>query len=145
MLKIFRSAVYYYRGDADLAKKLALADMSKLYGVSEVSGSDTIMKFPPEKYYPSIAGSHDYIREVALADARTVDKDAMNVMLVPTKETADDIRTKQPPRYALYYQDKAGVWNEVAGQRFGWVKVSFVKDEGFHLIDKVGRGRERKV
>jgi hypothetical protein len=106
-------------GDADLAKKLALADMSKLYGVSDVSGSDTIMKFPPEKYYPSIAGSHDYIREVALADARTVDKDAMNVMLVPTKETADDIRTKQPPRYALYYQDKAGVWNEVAGQRFG--------------------------
>lgn len=105
-------------GDPKLAKQLALADMKKLYGVSEVSGSSTVMKFPPEKYYPPVDGKWDYIRQSAMDDVKGIDADAQNVMLIPTKETADDIRAGQLPRYGILYQDGNGVWNEVAGQRF---------------------------
>lgn len=105
-------------GDGDLAKKLAIADMTKLYGVSVVAGSDTVMKFPPERYYPVIGEGHDYIREMALGDVKTVAPNAENVMLIPTKETVDDIRLKRPPRYAIRYQTPEGVWDEIPGQRF---------------------------
>lgn len=105
-------------GDADLAKKLALKDMSKLYGVSEVAGSSTLMKYPPERYYPAINGGWDYVRDAAMQDAKSIDDTALNVMLVPTKETADDIRTKQPPRYRLFFQRQDGVWDEAAGGLF---------------------------
>lgn len=105
-------------GDADLAKKMALQDMTKLYGVSDVSGAGVVTKFPPEHYYPPIAGSQDYIRDAALKDAKSVDATALNVNLVPTKETADDIRLGQPPRYRLMFQRQDGVWDAVPGQLF---------------------------
>jgi len=124
-------------GDADLAKKLALADMSKLYGVSEVSGSDTVMKFPPEKYYPAVGGDHAYIRAAALADIKTVAPDAENVMLTPTKETADDIRLGRPPRYGILYQRPDGVWDQIPGQRF-----SIPADE---LSRQIGEERQMQL
>lgn len=98
-------------GDAGIAKQIALQDMKRTYGLSRVSGQDVVTKFPPENFYPAIGGSQDYIRALALKDARTLDPKASNVMLVATPETAQDVRAGQPPRYNLMYQGANGVWD----------------------------------
>jgi GH24 family phage-related lysozyme (muramidase) len=98
-------------GDVNLARSMALAELKRTYGVSRVSGSEAIVKFPPEGYYPPINGSHDYIRDLALADARSITPRAGNVMLVATPETSQDVRGGKPPRYNLFYQSPEGVWD----------------------------------
>lgn len=55
--------------DPDIAKSQAIAELKGLYGVTNVSGSPTLMKYPPEKYYPPIDGSTDYLRNAAVKDA----------------------------------------------------------------------------
>lgn len=100
-------------GDVGVARQMALAEMKRTYGVTSVSGSEVVTKYPPENFYPPISGSQSYIRDLALSDAKTILPGAVNVMLVPvpTGETSQDIRAGRPPRYNLMYQDEAGVWD----------------------------------
>ena len=98
-------------GDVGIARQMALQEMRRTYGVSRVSGQDVVTKYPPENFYPPINGSQDYIRELALSDAKTIAPDASNVMLVPTPETSQDIRAGAPPRYNLLFQRPDGVWD----------------------------------
>lgn len=101
-------------GDPQLAKALAVEEMKRTYGVSATGGQRALMKYPPELFYPPRAGGHDYIRDLALADARTIDPNVANVMLVSTPgETTSDVRNGRPPRYNLYYQRPDGVWDMV--------------------------------
>lgn len=98
-------------GDVELARKMALAEMKRVYGVSKVSGQDVLTKFPPENFYPPLDGGQTYIRDFAMKDARTLDPGASNVMLVPARETAQDVRAGLPPRYNLMYLNADGVWD----------------------------------
>lgn len=98
-------------GDVELARKMALAEMKRVYGVSKVSGQDVLTKFPPENFYPPLDGGQTYIRDFALKDARTLDPAASNVMLVPARETAQDVRAGLSPRYNLMYLNADGVWD----------------------------------
>lgn len=59
-------------GDVNVARSMAIAEMKRTYGVSTVSGQEVVTKYPPENFYPPINGSQDYIRDLALADARSV-------------------------------------------------------------------------
>lgn len=103
-------------GDAALARSLAVAEMKRTYAVSEVSGSRVLMKYAPELFFPARNGGHGYIRDLALADAKSVDPEAANVMLVSTPtETAADVRAGRAPRYDLYYQRPDGVWDLAPG------------------------------
>jgi hypothetical protein len=46
--------------DADKASDLAVQRLQATWGVSAAAGNQ-VMKNPPEKFYPSIEGSHDWI------------------------------------------------------------------------------------
>lgn len=102
-------------GDVGIARQIALAEMKRTYGVTRSGGTETVMKYPPENFYPPINGSQDYIRDMALSDARGIDPNASNVMLLSGSETAADIRAGNPPRYNLMYQRPDGVWDMAPG------------------------------
>ncbi|MFK4060726.1 phage tail tip lysozyme [Brucella anthropi] len=46
-------------GNAELAKSRAEKEMKRLYGVSDIGGSKTVMKYPPERYWPAMPGESD--------------------------------------------------------------------------------------
>jgi hypothetical protein len=50
-------------GDASAAKKAADHIIGRAWGVSSATGGRVVMKFPPEKYYPTIDGKTDWITE----------------------------------------------------------------------------------
>lgn len=135
-------------GDEGVAKALALKDMSRLYGVSTVSNTPVLMKYPPEKYYPPIDGTVDYLKGAALHQAAEdykaqgfkaeigpdkkirSDQNAaeaaghagvLDARLVATPETASDIRNHAAPRYELQYShlvDGQEIWETVHGGLF---------------------------
>lgn len=104
------------QGDAGIARRMAVEEMKRTYGVSSVSGSRALMKYPPENFYPARAGGHEYIRDMALKDARSVVPQASNVMLVSTPDTAQDVRSGKLPRYDIYVQDANGAWDLLPDQ-----------------------------
>lgn len=48
--------------EADKASELAVERLRSTWGVSEASGG-RLMKYPPEKYFPSIGGNHDWMAD----------------------------------------------------------------------------------
>lgn len=46
-------------GNAELAKSQAEKEMKRLYGVSDIGGSKTVMKYPPERFWPAMPGESD--------------------------------------------------------------------------------------
>lgn len=103
------------QGDVGIARSMALAEIKRTYGISTVSGQEVITAYPPEMFYPPVGGSHDYIREMAFADVRQFAPDAQNVMLTAVPETAQDVRSGKPPRYALTFVRPDGVIDQVPG------------------------------
>lgn len=51
-LAIAEDQFYSANGNPDLAKNRALEQMKTLYGVSRLSGAATVVKYPPERYWP---------------------------------------------------------------------------------------------
>lgn len=110
------------RGDVDLARTMALAEVKRVYGVTKISGDEVIMRLPPEQFYPAFDGGHEYLRDLALADAREMDPKASKVRLMASVETSQDVRAGKPPRYNLVWQDENAVWQTAPGL--------FVVDDG---------------
>jgi len=62
---------YQANGNPELAKNRAREEMKRLYGVTEIGGSRTVMKFPPEKYWPAMPEASDpygYAKDQLIAD-----------------------------------------------------------------------------
>jgi hypothetical protein len=60
-LAIAEDQFYSANGNPDLAKNRALEQMKTLYGVSRLSGSATVVKYPPERYWPKQDSSGDLL------------------------------------------------------------------------------------
>jgi muramidase (phage lysozyme) len=56
------TALRTYGVDADKASDLAVQRLQSSWGVSGAAGNQ-VMKMPPEKYYPQVDGSHDWIQK----------------------------------------------------------------------------------
>jgi GH24 family phage-related lysozyme (muramidase) len=110
-LKIAEQKYYKASGDVGLAKAWALAELKSRYGASRLSGQPVVMEQPPEANYPAINGGWDYLRTLALAQARSTDPTAAEVLLLSTATTATDRKAGQPPRYALWHRAPDGDWN----------------------------------
>lgn len=72
MLDAYRDAVRYHyvrSGDPELAKKVAINEITKTYKVSTITGNKRLMRHPPEHYYPPIqtdpdgSASYQYFQE----------------------------------------------------------------------------------
>lgn len=100
-------------GDVNLSKTLALAEMKRTWGVTEVNGSKTVMKYPPERSpaYAGIANPSEHIAMQAVAaikDLNGADVDRSKIRLDEVKTTGERFIKGQPPTYVLSYVDKNG-------------------------------------
>lgn len=110
--EIFREK-FAKNGDVSLAKKLALEEMKTTWGVTSVSGSKTVMKYPPERsqVYAGIENVSEQIAmqaASAIKDLNGVDVDRSKIRMDEVKNTAERYMRGQPPTYVLSYTDKNG-------------------------------------
>jgi hypothetical protein len=100
-------------GNEAEAKARAAKVLSKTWGVSTVTGDSQMMKYPPEKFYPSVQGGYDYIREDAMATAAElagVVADKPQGTAVPKAENAD-LTTLRPLAANEYRDNGDGSWS----------------------------------
>lgn len=55
-------------GDINKAKAQAAQNLSLRWGASPDVANNTLMKWPPERYYPAIDGSHKWMRDQIISD-----------------------------------------------------------------------------
>lgn len=94
---------YVKYGDPKEAETAAMKDLARVWGVSTVNGTATIMKFPPETFYPAIGGDHSWM-EKQLRDEGIIQPDE-GFQLVSDQQTQADIDAMKkggpPPSYML--------------------------------------------
>jgi hypothetical protein len=106
---------YLEHGDMSRAKAQAQAQMKKVWGVTSVNGSATVVRFPPENA-PAYAGIPDVsqrIAEQAIADIKEQtgqDVDRGKLMIAPVMggQTAQAYTAGRAPPYMISWIDKNG-------------------------------------
>lgn len=137
---------YSANGDVDLAKNRAKQEMQRIYGVTNLTGSRVVMKYPPEKFWPGktpdgvwegIAGDpFSYVRDQLSRDISSIDSnfakdltiyganadnpvgafDMSKVQFVATSETDKMIKRGEMPAYQVMYTDSNGVLQTIPGK-----------------------------
>jgi len=101
-------------GDVSRSKELALAEMKRTWGVTNVNGSKVVMKFPPERarVYAGIDNVSEHIGAQAVEavkEANGVDVPRSKIRLHETRRTGERYVRGETPTYTLSYEDKDGV------------------------------------
>lgn len=117
---------YEETGNVDVAKKQAIAQLKKVWGVTRVAGGDgVVMHFSPEqaRAYADIPNVSDRIAEQAMADIKEstgqdVDRKSLILAPRPGGQTSRAYMTGEPVPYTLSWFDKNG--NLQVGQR-AWI------------------------
>ena len=105
---------YLKNGDVGLSKTLALDEMKRTWGVTNVNGSNIVMKYPPDRS-PAYAGIENVGQRFAsqavsaIKDWNGVDVARSNIQINEVRQTAERYLRGQPPTYMLSYTDKNGV------------------------------------
>lgn len=127
-LAIAEEQFYQSNGNVEVAKNRAQEEMKRLYGVSAVAGKPTVMKHPPEKYWPQIAPTSatgavfgdplQYAKTQLYADLYEIDPkiDSSSVQFVSTPETDAMVKRGEMPAYSVFYTDSNGVLQTMAGK-----------------------------
>jgi hypothetical protein len=72
-----------------------------------------MMKYPPEKYYEPINGSHDWIAEQLRFDLAGLGYRWDSYQLISDDQTMRDVANKQKPSYRVVVRDENGVYKPV--------------------------------
>jgi soluble lytic murein transglycosylase-like protein len=143
-IAIAEDQFYRANGDADIAKNRAAEQMKRLYGVTEFTGTKTLMKHPPESYWPKSAIGTDkdwtisdprgndmrtikgslgtpslqYAQDQLSADIQSVvpDADLGSVQFVTTPETDAMVKRGEMPAYGILVRDKSGAYQTIPGK-----------------------------
>lgn len=105
-------------GDMDKAKEMAAERMAVHWGAS-ATNQGRLMKHPPERHYPAVNDSHDWMARDVEAEIERITGKTQNVgdisperqwtyELLATPETEADIAAKQTPRYKVMVRPTAG-------------------------------------
>lgn len=149
--RLFTDA-YVTTGDQGRAKERALGELARVYGPDLVTGSEVIMKFPPQNFYPvPTHGNRDWMRAQLVAgvsdyvygeDRVSIPQDfpLIKSTVVKTKEVppdritlTSDERTRREvasgvaPSYVVGYTDDDGNY-QVMPQRFYFDPSSAMSD-----------------
>ncbi|MBX9825433.1 MAG: hypothetical protein K2Y27_10605 [Xanthobacteraceae bacterium] len=105
---------YLETGDFALAKIQAADQLKRIWGVTRVNGSQTVMPYPPERApaYDGIENAADLIAAHAVETIKTgtgqdVPRSSIRLMPVPGV-TATQYKSGQTPSYLLTWADKRG-------------------------------------
>jgi uncharacterized protein (TIGR02594 family) len=116
--------IYIERYKASRDEKTAMNQAQELiksrWGVSSVGGT-AIMRYPPERHYPAVNGSHDWMKTQLESEVRTLlgagatrpvelgasegmmdaPVQSLNIQLLSSRATAADISSGRPPGYLV--------------------------------------------
>jgi len=120
---------YAANGDPALAQNRALQQMKAIYGVSQMSGSPTVVKYPPEKYWPKQDASGalfglvggdplQYAKTQLSIEIGEHDDGYLpgSVRLVTTPETEADVKAGRLPGYSVLWKDANGNLQTIPGK-----------------------------
>jgi hypothetical protein len=96
--------------DPTVAKELAVKHLKDIWGVSSVGGRETIMRHPPEKFYPTIGGTHEWMQR-QLRGETGIGEDEEPIIF-PDLQTENEISAGQVPTYPVMVL-KEGVLREL--------------------------------
>jgi hypothetical protein len=89
----------------EAARVYARRQVAALWGEG---ANGTIVKYPPEKIYPTVGGSHDYLYRQAAARVQAsagVEVDPRQIFLMPVPGvTGAEWRAGRPPAYQVFYR-----------------------------------------
>lgn len=94
--------------DPDFADNFAKEKLSPLWGMSSVSGEETLMRLPPEKTYQPFQGSFDYIRETVQKDLQLDPKTSF--YLIPDTRTEAEFRAGKDAGYVVMQKSADGIY-----------------------------------
>jgi hypothetical protein len=150
-VEAYRKSYRFHREsgkDATEAKALAINELDRTWGTSQIDGTQRFMQYPPEKSYRPVGGSYDWLTtqarntavaqlsEAGLLKSKTVERvlgkgviaketvspeeqfKDVELRLVPRAETAADVRSNKPPRYELWYRKPDGSTDVIPGRWF---------------------------
>lgn len=153
---------YLTGGNTELAKNRAKEEMKRLYGVTTISGKSTVMKHPPDRYWPAMPGSDPfgYVREqIADEFSQFVSDDDISgwfptnaaraaalpemkrqmimdsLIIRATPETDAMVKAGKMPAYFVGYVDPNGNIQTIPGKLFV-PDVSAVHEESQRVTDQ---------
>ncbi|BEV44424.1 hypothetical protein [Afipia carboxidovorans] len=162
--KTIRTSLRTYGVDGDKADELAFKRLEQTWGPSAANGNQ-VMKYPPEKYYPSIGRSHAWLNDEVKAavegamgprfdtsqglvgDVEVPITGAENwkvIGLVPAPNTAARIARGEPPAYSIVVQKRNGMIETVI-DKDGRSAVTFDPTSYVDRYETDMRARERRV
>jgi hypothetical protein len=123
---------YYERnGNVALAKKQAIAQLKRVWGVTNVTGKAVITKYPPERApaYAGIENAADLIATDAIASIKAVTgtepkRENLRFYAFRTGETARAYQNGEPVPYLLAWTDSNGAFQMMQPT----TKAAFVAD-----------------
>lgn len=133
-LAIAEDQFYASNGDPELAKNRAIEEMKRLYGVTEFGGGKTIVKHPPERYWPKAetqpgltlmgvetglgADPFQYAKTQLYQDVSAIDPEHEpgSIQLVTTPQTDREVKAGELPGYSVLWKDKDGVIQTIPGR-----------------------------
>lgn len=128
-------------GDVESAKSLTLDEMRRTYGVTNISGSAQIMRFPPEKHYPAIGPKgHAYMSKDIETSVRAYLDDKAGIVEVGSPDereggsqisidqiflngdqiTSRDLAAGRAPSYQVWFRDKNGTLQMIPDRIMRW-------------------------
>lgn len=126
---------YTRTGDSDLAKKLAVGELSRTWGESSVTGTGVLTKHPPETRYPALGNSFQWLQDDLLStvnDWREAKGEkpveaadlASRLAVVSDAQTDREAKAKSntrvgeqmppPPSYVLLWRNDDGIDHPIA-------------------------------
>lgn len=126
---------YTRTGDSDLAKKLAVGELSRTWGKSSVTGTGVLTKHPPETRYPALGNSFQWLQDDLLSTVNDWRKAkgekpveaadlASRLAVVSDAQTDREAKAKSntrvseqmppPPSYVLLWRNDDGIDHPIA-------------------------------
>lgn len=127
---------YMRYGNVDEAKAAAIKSMQRIWGVTEIGGVKTLMKYPPEKVgYRPVNGDYGYIDRQVRRELNIPDDHKFQLLETPNKTEQEFARWKadpsqRPPAYNVVVQGPYGDWRLANGPDGKPARIYFtVSDE----------------
>lgn len=147
-MRIFEIEYRRSGGNGDLAAEATKRQLARVWGVSEVSGSPELMRYPPEAVYPADKdGGHEYIQKQIVADLKderiAPGYDDGEWFLMSTDDTLRAITAGEPAVYLLLYEDENGVIQVAQGPDGG--PAGFYADAEGVAVDEIAEARRAET
>lgn len=142
-----RAKEYFIQNqDMDKAREQAIKSAKRTWSVSDIDGSNRLMKFAPEAVLPTIDGNHDWVQRQILEDLKPLDDtiEDGNFRIAPDLSTGRDLSAGKSPTYrVLKFNEETGAY-DVIFDKDGDV-IMYVPDIEKERKKELGKQKQRRL